>query len=59
MENHVIICGYGRNGQQVAKELEAYNQPYIVIDQSHDTFMKNMTKKKILGGGSLSMNCGI
>jgi voltage-gated potassium channel len=45
MENHVIICGYGRNGQQAAKELEAYNQPYIVIDQSHDTFMKNMTKK--------------
>ncbi len=47
MENHVIICGYGRNGQQVAKELEAYNQPYIVIDQSHDTFMKNMTRKSI------------
>lgn len=45
MENHVIICGFGRNGQQVAKELEAYNQPYFVIDQSHDTFMNNMTKK--------------
>lgn len=47
MENHVIICGFGRNGQQVAKELEAYNQPYIVIDQSHDTFMKNMNRKSI------------
>jgi len=45
MENHVIICGYGRNGQQAAKELEAHNQPYIVIDQSHDTFMKNLNKK--------------
>jgi voltage-gated potassium channel len=47
MENHVIICGFGRNGQQVAKELESYNQKYIVIDQSHDTFMKNMTRKSI------------
>jgi voltage-gated potassium channel len=45
MENHVIICGYGRNGQQAAKELEAYNQPYIVIDQSHDIIIKNMNSK--------------
>ena len=51
MENHVIICGYGRNGQQVAKELEAYNQPYIVIDQSHDTFMKNLNKKSVFMEG--------
>lgn len=26
MENHIIICGYGRNGQQAAKELEIYNE---------------------------------
>jgi len=51
MENHVIICGYGRNGQQVAKELEAYNQPYIIIDQSHDTFMKNMNNKSVFMEG--------
>jgi voltage-gated potassium channel len=45
MENHVIICGYGRNGQQAAKELEAYNQPFIVIDQNHDIIMKNLHNK--------------
>jgi voltage-gated potassium channel len=45
MENHVIICGYGRNGQQAAKELEAYNQPFIVIDQNHDIIMKNIHNK--------------
>jgi voltage-gated potassium channel len=56
MENHVIICGYGRNGQQVAKELEAYNQPYIVIDQSHDTFMKNINKKSVFMEGDATQD---
>jgi voltage-gated potassium channel len=40
MQNHVIICGYGRNGQQVAKELKAHNHPYIIIDQNHDVIVK-------------------
>ncbi len=44
MRNHVVICGFGRNGQQVAKELKAHNLQYVVIDQSHDEVMKNMDK---------------
>lgn len=36
MKNHVIIIGYGRNGQQVAGELEAHGEAYVVIDQSKD-----------------------
>lgn len=44
MQNHVIICGYGRNGQQVAKELKAHNTEYIVIDQNHDVIVKNLDK---------------
>jgi voltage-gated potassium channel len=47
MENHVIICGFGRNGQQAAKELAAHKQPYIVIDQSHDLIIKNMDRQDI------------
>ncbi len=35
MENHVIICGYGRNGQQAAKELEAHKNNFIIIDSNH------------------------
>ncbi|MCD4694999.1 MAG: potassium channel protein [Bacteroidales bacterium] len=34
MQNHIIICGYGRNGHQVAKELKAFNQQFVVIDQN-------------------------
>jgi voltage-gated potassium channel len=41
MHNHVIICGYGRNGQQVARELKALQQPYIIIDQSSEVLKKS------------------
>jgi len=36
MENHVIVVGFGRNGQQVIEELQAHHQPFVVVDQSHD-----------------------
>ncbi len=44
MQNHVVICGYGRNGQQVAKEMKAHNHQFVVIDQNHDVVIKNSEK---------------
>ena len=41
MNNHIIICGYGRNGQQAVRELQAHGKPFVVIDQNHDTIVKN------------------
>jgi len=32
MPNHVILCGYGRVGRNVASLLEQFNVPYIVVD---------------------------
>jgi len=32
MENHVIVVGIGRNGQQVIEELSAHNYSFVVID---------------------------
>jgi len=32
MSNHIIICGYGRNGKQAAKKLEAYGKPYVIVE---------------------------
>ena len=37
MENHVIVVGFGRNGQQVIEELLAHKYPFVVIDQNHDS----------------------
>lgn len=39
MKDHVIICGFGRNGRKVCQELRARNQAFVVIDQSHDIIM--------------------
>jgi len=44
MQNHVVICGYGRNGQQVAKEMKAHNHRFVVIDQNHDVVVKSSEK---------------
>ncbi len=33
MQNHVIVCGLGRNGKQAVRDLHSYNKPFIAIDQ--------------------------
>lgn len=33
MSQHIIICGYGRNGKQAAKKLLAYNKPFVIIEK--------------------------
>jgi voltage-gated potassium channel len=41
MENHIIICGYGRNGRQAVAELKAHRRPFVVIDNKHDVVIAN------------------
>lgn len=36
LNQHVIVCGYGRNGQQAAKTLGYHSQEYIIIENNHD-----------------------
>lgn len=36
LNKHVVICGYGRNGQQAGEKLRAYNQPYVVIEKDKE-----------------------
>lgn len=33
LHDHVIICGYGRNGQQAGHTLEVHNVPFVVIEK--------------------------
>lgn len=36
LQDHVIVCGYGRNGKQAIKTLDAHKMPYIVMeDREH------------------------
>ena len=36
LENHVIICGYGRNGKQAAHVLKKHNTRFVVIEQKKE-----------------------
>lgn len=40
MNNHIIICGYGRNGKQAAKKLLAYKKPFVVIEKDKEVIDK-------------------
>ncbi|MDT8392442.1 MAG: potassium channel protein [Bacteroidales bacterium] len=44
MDNHIIICGYGRNGQQAAQELKAHKQQFIIIESKHEVIMENLSE---------------
>jgi len=36
MRDHVIVCGYGRNGKQAVQKLLAYKQPFVVIEKNEE-----------------------
>ncbi|MBC8769153.1 potassium channel protein [Arenibacter sp. BSSL-BM3] len=40
ISNHVIICGFGRNGNQAAERLKAYNRPFVVIERNKEVIEK-------------------
>ncbi len=44
LQQHVIICGFGRIGEILARRLARVNQPFIVIDGSGDRITKAEAK---------------
>lgn len=36
MKDHVIICGYGRNGKQAASRLKSHQTPFVVIESNEN-----------------------
>jgi voltage-gated potassium channel len=32
LQDHIIVCGFGRNGKQAVQKLTDYNQPFVVIE---------------------------
>lgn len=41
LENHVVVCGYGRNGQQASERLKAYQKPFVVIEKNKEIIAKH------------------
>jgi voltage-gated potassium channel len=46
LRNHFIICGYGRMGSQVAKELEASAVQNVVIDNNPEAVMRLRNERR-------------
>lgn len=40
LENHVIICGYGRMGQALAAELFENDVPFVIIDRDEERIVQ-------------------
>ncbi|AXO81470.1 potassium channel protein [Olleya aquimaris] len=40
LNNHIIICGYGRNGKQAATKLLAHKRPFVIIEKNKETIEK-------------------
>ncbi len=38
LNQHIVICGYGRNGKQAAQVLKSKKQKYVVIENSNELF---------------------
>ncbi len=49
LENHVILCGYGRNGKQAAETLLQHKVQFVVIDITDERIEQgNLHGKKLL-----------
>ena len=44
LNNHVILCGYGRNGHQAAQILKAHNIPFVVIEKNEQLILKKLSE---------------
>jgi voltage-gated potassium channel len=40
LSGHVIICGFGRNGEQAAYELMDHNQPFVIIEKRENVISR-------------------
>lgn len=36
LQDHVIVCGFGRNGKQAVQKLKAYHKPYVVVEHNEE-----------------------
>ena len=41
LKDHVIICGFGRNGSQAAEKLKASKKSFVVIEKNQDVIDQN------------------
>jgi len=53
MENHTIVCGFGRNGQQAASKLMEFQKDFLVVDKDQEVLEhSDLTPEQYLVGNA-------
>lgn len=47
LREHFIVCGYGRTGTRIAKEFDAEQIPYVVIDQNPEAVARLRVEQRL------------
>ncbi|TAI46718.1 potassium channel family protein [Flagellimonas allohymeniacidonis] len=50
LSDHVVVCGFGRNGQQAAERLKAYNKPFVVVERDKDVIERHEKEALFIEG---------
>ncbi len=45
LQQHVVLCGFGRVGGSLGRALEAFSLPYVVIDRNPDTIRRLQARR--------------
>lgn len=48
LKDHVIVCGFGRNGRRAVQEFIAHKTPFVVIENEKEISMELVEKNDIL-----------
>jgi voltage-gated potassium channel len=48
LQNHVIVCGYGRNGKQACEQLKSGKKNFLVIENDSDLVEKMREEENLL-----------
>jgi len=52
LKDHVIVCGYGRNGKQAVQKLAAYNKEFVVIETNEDIVSRQLEEGMLFVEGN-------
>lgn len=52
LQDHVIICGYGRNGKQAVHKLMNYHKPCVIIEKNEDVVHRFANDKMLFVSGN-------
>ncbi len=52
LHNHVIVCGYGRNGKQAIHKLKAYKKHYVIVEMNEEVIERFYDEKHLFVHGN-------